>query len=302
MNKIPNMYAGVPIDRAAARRRDGAWLGDALRSDAARMVVLSDFRVPVTAATGTPRLVSVHPSAIDRPDPVFLGVWEGAPVFAVELGAFASEAHPAFAGRDVRFVELREVGPLMSAAEGGILAYARGILWWHARNGFCGVCGSPTAVEDAGFSRRCVDPACGAQHFPRTDPAIIVLIDDGEGRVVLSRQRQWAPRIHSLIAGFVEPGESLEDAVAREVMEEVGLEITGLRYHSSQPWPFPTALMFGFRARAVNRDLTVDFGELERALWVEREVLRNVGPDSEIQYPTGDSVARRMILEWLAEG
>jgi len=296
------MYAGVPIDRASARRRDDARLGEALRSDAARMVVLSNFRVPVTTSVDAPRLVTVHPSTIERHAPVFLGVWEDAPVFAVEIGEIVPEEHPAFAERDVRFVELREVGPRMRADEGGILAYARGILWWNARNGYCGVCGSPTVVEEAGFSRRCVNPECGVQHFPRTDPAVIVLIEDGAGNVVLSRQRQWAPRIHSLIAGFVEPGESLEDAVAREVMEEVGLEITDLRYHSTQPWPFPTQLMFGFRARAVNRDLTVDFGELEEALWVEREVLRNVGPDSEIQYPTGDSVARRMILEWLAEG
>lgn len=299
---MPNMYAGAPIDRASARRRDAVWLDRAAASAEARTVVLSRFRVPVTRDTAAPRLVTVHPSAIGGVHTVFLGVWEGVPIFAAELGEIEPTLHPAFAGRDVRFAELREVGPLLDRAEGGILAYARGILWWQARSGFCGVCGSPAVSEDAGFSRRCSNPECGVQHFPRTDPAIIVLIDDGEGRVVLSRQRRWAPRIHSLIAGFVEPGESLEDAVAREVMEEVGLELTDIRYHSTQPWPFPTQLMFGFRARAAHRELRVDLVELERALWVEREVLRNVGPDTEIQYPTGDSVARRMILEWLAEG
>lgn len=296
------MYAAAPLDRAAALRGDRDRLREAARSDAARLVVLSNFRVPVTPSTEAPALVTVHPSAIEHSDPVFLGLWDDAPTFAVDLGDAVSETHPAFAARGVRFAELREVGPLLSAADGGILAFAKGIAWWHARSGFCGVCGAPTVMEEAGFSRRCSNPGCGVQHFPRTDPAIIVLIEDGRGNVVLSRQRHWAPKIHSLIAGFVEPGESLEDAVAREAAEEVGLRLTDLRYHSSQPWPFPTQLMLGFRARAEGVGLTVDLGELEGAMWVSRDRLRNIGSDETIALPTGDSVARRMLLEWIAEG
>jgi NAD+ diphosphatase len=146
--------------------------------------------------------------------------------------------------------------------------------------------------------RRCPNPACGATHFPRTDPAVIMLVVDGE-RCLLGRQSQWPPGMHSTLAGFVEPGESLERAVAREVREEAGIEIDDVAYHSSQPWPFPSSLMLGFTARATTTELRVDTTELEAARWFEKDWLLAHEDDDAFRLPRRDSIARRLIEDWL---
>src|SRR5262249_49094954 len=150
---------------------------------------------------------------------------------------------------EVEFTDLRRVGPLLERFEGSLLAYARGITYWHQRHRFCGVCGAPTRSRDAGHVRVCLNETCKTQHFPRTDPAVIMLVHDGD-RCLLGRQSVWPTGMHSTLAGFVEPGESLEEAVAREVREETAIEVTDVAYHSSQPWPFPSSVMLGFHARA----------------------------------------------------
>ena len=192
---------------------------------------------------------------------MLLGLVEERAVFAVDVSACEMPLEELAAGAALEFTDLRRVGPLLPRQEGALLAYARGIAYWHERHRFCGVCGAPTRSEEGGHVRRCTDAACGTTHFPRTDPAVIMLVHDGE-RCLLGRKSEWPKGMHSTLAGFVEPGESLEEAVAREVFEETGIHVTDVIYHSSQPWPFPASLMLGFHAKALSTAITVDPEEL----------------------------------------
>jgi NAD+ diphosphatase len=171
---------------------------------------------------------------------------------------------------------------------------------WHSRHGFCGVCGSPTLSASAGHVRKCTNPGCGSSHFPRTDPAVIMLAHDGE-RALLGRQKVWAKGMYSTLAGFVEPGESLEEAVRREVMEETGVAVGEVVYHSSQPWPFPASLMIGFHAEARSGTIDLVDGELEDAGWFTRAELRRFA-DQGKSLPRQDSIARQLVEDWLARG
>ena len=199
------------------------------------------------------------------------------------------------------FVDLRAVGPLVGRADGAVMAYARGLMYWQRRHRFCGVCGSACIAAQAGHVRRCANPECAADHFPRTDPAVIVLVTRGD-RCLLGRQRHWRPGMRSTLAGFVEPGESLEEAVVREVREESGAVLRDPIYHSSQPWPFPASLMLGFRAEAESLALDVNRRELDDAGWYARDWLRASPEDDGFRLPRRDSIARRLIDDWLAEG
>jgi NAD+ diphosphatase len=174
------------------------------------------------------------------------------------------------------------------------------MLFWHSRHRFCGVCGSPTRSEEAGHMRRCTDAECHAMHFPRTDPAVIMLVVDGD-RALLGRNKNFPlPGMYSTLAGFVEPGESLEGAVAREVREEAGIVVGAVHYHSSQPWPFPANIMLGFYAEAVSTEVSLDDGELADARWFERDWLLSHEDDDSFRLPRRDSIARRLIEDWLA--
>jgi NAD+ diphosphatase len=216
-------------------------------------------------------------------------------LFAADLSH--REEPPALPG--ARFADLRSVGPLLAREEGGLLAYARGLMHWHQRHRFCGVCGSPTESREAGHMRRCTNPACAAEHHPRIDPAVIMRVEH-EGRILLGRQKQWPVGMHSVLAGFVEPGESLEDAVRREVAEEVALRLTEVNYHSSQPWPFPSSIMLGFTAIAEGDQFQVDEHELEMARWFTREELLASPEDETFRLPRRDSIARRLVDDWIA--
>ncbi len=233
-----------------------------------------------------------HPDLEPEPatGPVFLGTLEDTAYFAVEVTADVP-AHG-------EFRDLRRVGALLDPADGSVLAYARGMIYWHVRHRFCGLCGNPTQSLQGGHVRRCRNADCGASHFPRTDPAIIVLVTDND-RCLLTRQEAWPDGYYSALAGFVEPGESVGEAVAREVAEETGIEIESVRYHSSQPWPFPSSLMLGFTAMYRGGALQVDRDELEDARWYGREELRRLTAAGEIRLPPRASIARRMIDEWL---
>jgi len=189
---------------------------------------------------------------------------------------------------------------MMGRHQGALLAYARGMLTWHRRHRFCGSCGGATDSAEAGFLRVCRNPECQHHHFPRTDPAVIMLVVDGE-RCLLGRQARWPAGMYSTLAGFVEPGETLEEAVAREVKEESGVSVRRVRYHSSQPWPFPTSLMLGFYAEAASHDIAVNGDELEDARWFERGWLRENDGKNGFFLPRRDSIARRLVNDWLAE-
>jgi NAD+ diphosphatase len=224
---------------------------------------------------------------------VFLGVADGVPFAAVR-----GERSLTVNGRPVdSWKGLRELGADLGDLDAGLLAQAIGILEWHERNRFSPLTGTATTIERAGWSQR--DPTTGTEIFPRTDPAVIMLVHDGGDRVVLGRQAVWPPGRFSILAGFVEPGESLEAAVAREVAEEVGLTVTDIRYVASQPWPFPQSLMLGFVARAEGEDiLRLDPDEIEEARWFTREELRSgTGPRA---LPPPVSIARNILDRWIA--
>jgi len=238
---------------------------------------------------------------------VFLGLIEERAHFALDLSPLEAPLEmlrsPALAasGIDaarVRFTDLRQLGGRIERREGALLALARAMMFWHARHRFCGLCGNPTRSEEAGHMRRCTDPACNTMHFPRTDPAVIMLVSDGE-RALMGRSKQFPPGMYSTLAGFVEPGESLEMAVAREVREETGIEVGAVYYHSSQPWPFPANIMLGFHAAALTTEITIDYGEIEDARWLERQWLLSHADDDSFRMPRLDSIARRLIEDWL---
>jgi NAD+ diphosphatase len=295
----PNFYAAAGLDRAGHRRKDAGWIGERLADPRTRFVPL--WRSQNLVSAGEPRwvLLAAEQVAAFGAEPVLLGLAEERALFAVDLSAYESPLDALGLGSPAEFVDLRRVGPLLAREEGSILAYARGILWWHQRHRFCGVCGTPTASADAGHVRNCTNPDCRAAHFPRTDPAVIMLVHDGD-RCLLGRQPIWPKGMHSTLAGFVEPGESLEEAVAREVLEETAIEVTEVTYHSSQPWPFPSSIMLGFHARAVTTAIRVDPAELEDARWFDRAQLLVHGEDDDaFRLPRRDSIARRLIEDWI---
>lgn len=304
-NPRPNFYAGVPLDRA-----------DRLRADAGRLAeLLADARCRVVPLWRNQHLIAAEAEAVilSRSDlgslvettaeVIFLGLREEVAYVAMDFSHLDEPAiGPLTAGRG-SFQDLRAVGPIMRREEGALLAYARGLAHWHARHRFCGVCGAPTASERGGHQRRCSNADCNAVHFPRTDPAVIMLVHDGGDRCLLGRQATWMPGMHSTLAGFVEPGESLEEAVAREIWEEVGLKlpVEEVSYHSSQPWPFPSSIMLGFHARAAFAPVALGPDELESARWFTRAELRNSPENETFRLPRRDSIARRLIEDWLEE-
>jgi NAD+ diphosphatase len=289
----PHVYSSVGFDRAAIYRKDMAWLTQR-RADVSTRVVLSHgLNLAVLEAADGPHAGFLTVADLGREldeQAVFLGVIDGVAYFVAELDDPAKATLP--------LVDLRSVGPVLPPHEAGLLASARALLHWHATHRFCGSCGTATLPTEAGHARKC--PACGRDHFPRTDPAVIVLVTH-EDQALLGRSARFPPGMYSTLAGFVEPGESLEQTVEREIFEEAGIRLDSIQYRSSQPWPFPQSLMLGFRAHAVSTEVKIDQDELEDALWVQRDVLAD--PErSPVLLPREDSIARYLIEEWLAEG
>ena len=293
----PNFFSGPYIDRRAEAREDDGWLEDALVDPQAHFLLAcgTGQLVHTGAAPRIAFLSASHP-AVTEADPsraVLLGWFRERRCVLVELEPGIPPELPS----GTSFEELRPLSPLLAGDEAGLLAYARALAIWRGRQRFCGACGAPTEPTRAGHCLRCSRASCALEFFPRIDPAIIVLVTDGE-RALLGRQPRWPPGRYSTIAGFVEPGESLEDAVAREVMEETAVEVTGTRYGSSQPWPFPSSLMVGFRASARPRSAVRVTGELEHARWFTREEIRA----GAVGLPPAHSISRRLIDEWLPAG
>jgi NAD+ diphosphatase len=297
--RAPNTYAGSSLDRAHLKRRDEAWLRDRLiHPDSAVLPLWQGQPLVADAAGPAPALIGAAEisASLLEGEWALLGIAGGRAVFALEVGGEAAE--PPDLSRWGRFADLRQVGPILAREDAALLAYARGLMLWHRRHRFCGNCGGPTRASEAGHQRRCMNEACGLTHFPRTDPAVIMLVTSGD-KALLGRQKAWPPGMHSTLAGFVEPGESLEEAVAREVMEEVGVAVAEVRYHSSQPWPFPASIMLGFTARAAGEDLRMDPDEIDAAAWFTREQLRHSPEDERLKLPRRDSIAYRLIADWI---
>jgi NAD+ diphosphatase len=231
---------------------------------------------------------------------VLLGRSGGTPVLAVDLGddpaEGAADPHdPASIGG--RFAELRSVASSLPAVEAETLMHARGLLNWRARHAFCANCGARCHAQEAGHVMAC--PDCGTHHFPRTDPAVIMLVRNGD-RALMARSARFEGRMFSALAGFVEPGESLEGAVAREVFEECGVRATRIAYHSSQPWPFPASLMLGFTAETADEKIVIDDDEIVEARWFTREDVAG-REQRDFSIPPGFSIARKLIDDWCHE-
>jgi NAD+ diphosphatase len=291
----PNVFSGPYIDRRADAREDAGWARAALE-DPETLYLLGSGTRHLIYAQPEPRIAFLEggghaAAAADSSRLVLLGWFRQRRCVLLEVGAEAAMALPPGAS----FEELRPLSPLLAADEAGLLAYARALSVWRARQRYCGACGAATLPQRAGHCMRCSNEGCGQEFFPRLDPAIIVLVTDGE-RALLGRQATWPARRYSTIAGFVEPGESLEDAVAREVMEETGVPVAGARYDSSQPWPFPASLMVGFRARARPGSQAIHIsGELEDARWFTRDEIRA----GAALLPPVHSISCRLISAWL---
>lgn len=303
-----NFFVSRSVDRMTTRRPDAAWIRERIRDRRTRIVPVWRSR---NLLEGEEALKPVLLSASDLQDhpaleqsAVLLGQHGETVYFAVELPAEADDA-PRRYGRGADFRELREVGPLLGSEDGALLAYARGIIYWHRRNRFCGDCGSPTESADGGHTRVCTNRSCERKHFPRTDPAIIVLVtrkEGGEEFCLLGRQPTWPEAMRSAIAGFVEPGESLEQAVVREVREETDVTVGRVHYHSSQPWPFPSSIMLGFTAEALSTAITLVDGELQHAAWYSRDELVKLLADGSLRVPRRVSIAYRLLEDWFDAG
>ena len=290
-----NTFAGGGLDRMGPRRTDAAWLADR-RADPASRVVIATRDGVLVDPDGTPATVAVS-EVPDDAETVLLGVGhDGAAVFAADPGPERGVAlRP-----EASLVGLRDVAAMSALADANLLAHATGLLNWHRRHRFCANCGVATDTAEAGYVREC--PNCGAQHHPRTDPVVITLVTDGD-RVLLGRNANWPERRFSCLAGFVEPGESLEQAVEREVGEEAGVTVADVRYVSSQPWPFPASLMLGFEATYTGGDPHPHDRELQAVEWFTREDLRRAAAgDGNVTIPPPLAIARRLMDGWLRAG
>lgn len=293
----PNYFARSPLDRAAHRRRDAAWLTQALQDEQTRLIPFCDKRPFVTEEGGVASAgwLGAHARASIAPQEallIFLGVdKEGAPHFAIDI---PSETPLADIGR---FDDLRALLPRLARDDSAILGCAKSIYEWHARHRYCANCGAPSAPVEAGWKRECA--SCKAEHFPRFDPVVIMVPTFGD-ICALGRQKPWPRGMHSALAGFVEPGETIEEAVARETLEEAGLRVRSIRLHSSQPWPFPHSLMMGALAEVENEDIAIDGHELESARWFTREEARQLiaGKHPECSAPPQFAIAHQILKTW----
>lgn len=296
-----NVLSTHRLDRLAHRRSDDTWLAAALGSAETLAVVTWQGKVAVmgsaAAVLGAPEGL-----AITEREPILLGSVDDVVHIAIDLSHLPQAAVEAALPADAMLAMLRDVSPLLGADGGNMLAMASALMTWHGNHRHCGRCGATTVVRAAGHERHC--EACGYTNFPRTDPAVIMLAVDGD-RCVLGRQKIWPQGMYSTLAGFVEPGESLEDAVAREVLEEVGLTVapTSVRYHSSQPWPFPQSIMLGFHVDVPDGgNIVPQEGEIEDARWFTKDEIadaRTMGRRGFPMIPPPVTIARALIDAWL---
>ena len=303
LNKKPNFYGFSGLDRSAHIRQDEGWLKILEKQGNAKVVFSWRSQSMVNLdKPGEPYAtilaLNVVSEIVNKADNVvFLGEKSGIPYLGIDLSSIEEdrldELIPSVGG----FTDLRQVGPLLERFEGSLLAYNRALLFWHQKNKFCGSCGAVTRVTKAGHQINCSNTSCGQLFFPRTDPAVIMLVHDGE-RALLGRQQMWKPGMYSTLAGFLEPGETLEEAVAREVWEEANIDIADVRYHSSQPWPFPGSIMLGFYAQAKSTFIRRNDNEVEDVQWFDVNQLRNFASYGK-SLPRLDSIARRLIEDWL---
>ena len=295
----PNAYTGSPLDRASALRDDEAWIAGRLADPVSLFVPVWRAKTLIQGDEA-PQAVFLTGEAAEATRMAggpwaFLGLKGEQAVFAVDVSA-VEDPLPLLPEALGRFEDLRALAGRLPAEDAAILAHARGLMHWRLRHRFCGVCGARCEPRSAGHAQVCTN--CGTQHFPRTDPAVIMLVHR-DNRVLLGHSQRFPnTTMYSTLAGFVEPGESLEEAVAREVLEEVGVRVGAVRYHSSQPWPFPASIMLGFYAEGLSDDITIQQDELRDARWFTPAELRDPAAHG-FRLPRRDSIARRLIEDWM---
>jgi NAD+ diphosphatase len=294
-------FAGNPLDRVSERRRDREWIASLLADPRSRILPLYDLKPSVPdmlrPALDWQEIAPWRPVIENGAMLIFLGVADdGRAHFAIDATRSGIPA-------EAENIDVRTLAPLIPVGEAAILAEARSLIDWHARHGFCAQCGTPTDVSQAGWTRRC--PNCRASHYPRSDPVSIMLVVRGE-RALLGRNKRRPGQRFSCLAGFMEPGETPEEAVRREVMEESGVRVGRVKYLAAQPWPFPSTLMMGFLAEGISEEITIDPEELAEARWFEREEIREMvtraaaGEDDpgKISLPQPLAIAHHLCRRW----
>jgi NAD+ diphosphatase len=291
---------GGKLDRAAHLRAGSDRL---LWSESSLVLPLWEGRPLVSMGDGWPRLAWLPPMRELKREagepPVFLGLYDDSPRFAADFSHLARERIERRFIAGAKFIELRSVAGEIGPGDATVTATAKGLLGWHATHRFCARCGAPSHMEEGGWRRRCAE--CDSMHFPRIDPVAIMLVVRGE-RVLLGRQYEWPDGLYSLLAGYMEPGETIEDTVRRETAEEAGIAVGRVRYLGCQPWPFPSSLMLGCLAEALDEDIAVDTQEIEDAMWVQASELPDIlaGKHMRLLAPRADAIARALMSSWVA--
>jgi NAD+ diphosphatase len=296
-------FAGSKLDRASHLRTDAGWLEARLADPATRILPLWNLQPLLIGSGDAVRAAVFAPGLCEQlaaPDAacIFLGLDGDRAHFALDISAAADPAREGPLASLGQFRDLRAVAPLLPAEEIAILGQAKALIDWHQRHGFCPRCGTHTHIMDAGYRRLCLH--CGAEHFPRTDPVVIMLAYAGDDCLV-GRGHQFQPEMFSALAGYVEPGETIEEAVRREILEETVIRTGRVTYYATQPWPFPSSLMIGCFAEALSREIVLDTKELAAARWLDRATARALLSGATIdgiRIPPPLAIAHHLIREW----
>ncbi len=299
-----NTYAGAWLDRAGDQRRDAKWLHQNMMRPDTRFLAMSELkgllRVDGGLSVAWLSIAEVLDAIEANNTMVYLGHADDVHHYAIDVGG--PETAP-MTDR-AKYIDVRSAASGCGPEDCNVLATARSLIDWHARHGFCAVCGQPTRMREGGYARKCTSESCGAEHFPRTDPVTIMLVVDGDDRCLLGRQARFPKGNYSALAGFMEPGEASEDAVRREVFEEAGIVVGEVRYHSSQPWPFPSSLMIGCICEATTTEIALDQDELEDARWFTRDeiaaMVENWQGREGLRMPPPFAIAHQLARGWLA--
>ena len=301
----PILFSGSPIDRADHERRDAGWIKERMEREDSRYVAL--WRLNVLVKQGAEASVAwathvVRESMNPDVEEVFLGLWDDIAYFAVDVSSLEEPEDALGASGVAKFEDVRAAAARLPYEEAAIIAHARSRVDWHARHPYCPACGSKTIPRGGGANRFC--RTCDTEHFPRTDPVAIAVVTHRD-RCLLGRQRGWPEEMYSALAGFIESGETLEEAVRREIAEESGVPVGDVRYVASQPWPFASSLMIGCRAEALDDTIEVDNFELEDASWFDRErVRRSLEGDAKganLIVPPPMAIANHLLRSWIEE-
>jgi len=292
-----NLNKKSDINRHSEKRSDETWIAEQIKNDKSYFIPVNNslflFKEDGNFSPVYFSIYELNTFNISAEEFIFLGTSNGNSYFVIDV----SDEGKKIADEKGKFIELRKALLHLKELDRNILLHARAMFYWQSRHKYCGTCGSPTESKEAGNLLVCTNENCGISHFPRTDPAIIVLVTKND-KCLLGHSKGWPGNRYSTLAGFVEPGESLEETVKREVFEESGIIVKNIKYFSSQPWPFPSSLMVGFTAEAENENIVINDNELESVLWFSRDEIKEKLTSGEIKMPGKVSIAFKLISRW----